>query len=254
MNHTNIKLSLASHIQRAKNLAYLGHPYVLGELNSMARQGIDGETNVFGDALWLVDFSLWAGANVSTLFLMPLKIVIRANNDRQNIKRLHFHQGLNYRYASWQPILGKGQPPTTCPPYYGQIMVAAALGQQQDARIVNIPLSEDTESAYAIYNGDRLSKLAVVNLRAFNQTSSTRPSKQYQFQVPNSYRQGKVERLIAPGSDSLKGITFSGTSYDYDRKEGRPVVVDSKKEVVSVENGVLSVDVPDASAVLVSLS
>lgn len=64
MNHTNIKLSLASHIQRAKNLAYLGHPYVLGELNSIARQGIDGETNVFGDALWLVDFSFWAAAHV----------------------------------------------------------------------------------------------------------------------------------------------------------------------------------------------
>lgn len=66
MNHTNIKLSLASHIQRAKNLAYLGHPYVLGELNSIARQGINGETDVFGDALWLVDFSLWAAAHVRT--------------------------------------------------------------------------------------------------------------------------------------------------------------------------------------------
>lgn len=64
MNHTNIKQSLASHIQRAKNLAHLGHPYVLGELNSIANQGINGETNVFGDALWLVDFSLWAGAHV----------------------------------------------------------------------------------------------------------------------------------------------------------------------------------------------
>lgn len=133
-------------------------------------------------------------------------------------------------------------------------MVAAALGQQQDARIVNIPLSEDTESAYAIYNGDRLSKLAIVNLQAFNQTSSTRPSKQYQFELPGSYNQGKVERLIAPGSDSLKEVTFSGISYDYDLKEGRPVVVDPKNEIASIENGVLSVDVPDASAVLVSLS
>lgn len=66
MNHTNIKQSLASHIQHAKNLAYLGHPYVLSELNSIANQGIDGETNVFGDALWLVDLSLWAGAHVRT--------------------------------------------------------------------------------------------------------------------------------------------------------------------------------------------
>lgn len=133
-------------------------------------------------------------------------------------------------------------------------MVAAVLGQHQHARIVNIPLFEDTESAYAIYNGDQLSKLAIVNLRAFNLTSSTRPSKQYQFEVPGSYSQGKVERLMAPGSDSLKEVTFAGISYDYDQKKGRPVVVDPKKEIMSIENGVLSVDVPDASAVLVSLS
>lgn len=81
MNHTNIKLSLASHIQRAKNLAHLGHPYVLGELNSIARQGIDGETNVFGDALWLVDFSFWAAAHVRAFSSShSLKVMIHANN------------------------------------------------------------------------------------------------------------------------------------------------------------------------------
>lgn len=56
--------SLAPQIQRAKNLAYLGHPYTLGETNSIANQGRIGETNVFGDALWLVDFSLWSAAHV----------------------------------------------------------------------------------------------------------------------------------------------------------------------------------------------
>lgn len=64
MNHTSIQEVLAPQIQRAKDLAHLGHPYVLGELNSIANQGITGETNTFGDALWLVDFSFWAGANV----------------------------------------------------------------------------------------------------------------------------------------------------------------------------------------------
>lgn len=67
MNHTNIVRSLAPQIQRAKNLAYLGHPYILGELNSIAGQGRNGETNVFGDALWLVDFSLWSAAHVNSI-------------------------------------------------------------------------------------------------------------------------------------------------------------------------------------------
>lgn len=64
MNHTRIAQNLQQQIQRSENLAYLGLPYTLGELNSIANQGRDGETNVFGDALWLVDFSLWAAEHV----------------------------------------------------------------------------------------------------------------------------------------------------------------------------------------------
>ena len=65
MNHTSIIKNLAPQIKRSQDLAHLGHPFTLGELNSIANQGINGVTNVFGDALWLVDFSLWAAAHVS---------------------------------------------------------------------------------------------------------------------------------------------------------------------------------------------
>lgn len=172
----------------------------------------------------------------------------------QNIKRLHFHQGHNYRYASWQPIPGKGQPPTTRPPYYGQIMVASALGRTRNARVVNIPLDKETESAYGIYDGDRLSRLAIVNMQAFNQTSTgIRPRKEYTFEVPGHHRNAKVERLIAPGSDATNQVTFAGMSYDHDLAKGQPVVVGPKAEPVMIEDGVLRIDVPDSSAVVVTL-
>jgi hypothetical protein len=61
--------------------------------------------------------------------------VVKAIDLEQGIKRLHFHQSLNYRYASWQPIGSKGVPPATKPRYYGQIMVANVIGQSQNARI-----------------------------------------------------------------------------------------------------------------------
>jgi hypothetical protein len=153
----------------------------------------------------------------------PMFPIKQATDIEQGIKRLQFHQGLNYRYASWQPIESKGLPPTTRPPYYGQIMVASAIGQSKDTRIVNIPLSEDTESAYAIYNGDQLSKLVVTNLRAFNQTTLDRPHREYKFHVPAQYRSARVESLIGPGSDALDNITFGGISYDHALNEGRPV-------------------------------
>lgn len=146
----------------------------------------------------------------------------------------------------------EGVPPTTRPPYYGQIMVASAIGHSRDTRIVNIPLAEDTESAYAIYNGARLSKLVVTNLRAFNQTSRTRPSRKYEFTLPERYQSAKVERLIGPGSDAVGNITFGGISYDHALAEGKPVRLHDG-ERSGIKHGALTVNVPDSSAVLVTL-
>ena len=174
--------------------------------------------------------------------------------DAQDITRLNFHQGTSYRYASWQPILNKGIPPTTKPPYYGQIMVATALGQSENMRISNIPLSGDTESAYALFDGEDLSKLVILNFQTFNETSdaASRLSRKYQFKIPEGYESARVERLTAPGSDSEKGVTFGGVSYDHDLKMGQPVVVDSGKETVDINDGVLSITLPDSSGVLVT--
>lgn len=135
-------------------------------------------------------------------------------------------------------------------------MVASALAHKHEARIVNIPLSGDTQSAYAIYDGTQLANLAIINLRAFNQSSEYRPSREYSFKVPGDYKynRARMERLIAPGSDALKNVTFAGVSYDYDLSQGRPVVVDDGSEVVVIQDGVVNVTVPDASAVLVSFS
>lgn len=134
-------------------------------------------------------------------------------------------------------------------------MVASAIGNSQDARIVNIPLEEDTEAAYGIYHGEDLTKLVVLNLQAYNQTvSRNRPSREYEFKVPNHVKKAKIERLSAPGSDSVESVTFGGVSFDYDLLEGRPVVVDENEESASIDRGVLRISVADSSAVLLTLS
>lgn len=133
-------------------------------------------------------------------------------------------------------------------------MVAAALGHSDDVRVANIRLPTDLESAYAVYDGDNLSKLIIVNLQAYNSTSSSRPGKEYKFQVKEPAWRAKVDRLMAPGSDSLGNVTFGGISYDYQARLGEPDVVDRSVEMVGVEDGVVTVYVPDASAALVSLS
>ena len=80
MNHSNIVDNVAPHIERARNLAYLGHPYTLGETNAIANQGRNGVTNVFGDALWLADYSLWCATNVriSFSFFAPITLLLKS--------------------------------------------------------------------------------------------------------------------------------------------------------------------------------
>lgn len=134
-------------------------------------------------------------------------------------------------------------------------MVASTIGNAQDTRIANIQLTEDTEAAYGIYHGEELSKLVVLNLRAYNQTASrNRPSREYEFKVPNNFKQAKVDLLSAPGSDSVESITFGGVSFDYELLEGKPVVVDEKEDTAVIDHGVLRISVADSSAVLLTLS
>ncbi|KAJ6023161.1 Glycoside hydrolase superfamily [Penicillium canescens] len=133
-------------------------------------------------------------------------------------------------------------------------MVANAIGKSDNSRIVNTPLGENTDSVYAICDGRRLTKLVVVNLRAFAQTTTgTRPHRAYNFHVPARHRSANVERLIGPGSDALVNITFRGIFYDYALRRGMPVPVHALEEVARVRDGVLTVEVPVSSAVLLSL-
>lgn len=134
-------------------------------------------------------------------------------------------------------------------------MVAAALGHSENARVVNIPLKSDTEAAYGIYDGNNLAKILVLNLKAFSETTTgSRPVRKYHFRVPKQHRHVKVERMIAPGSDSTHNVTFGGISYDYDLNHGKPVTVNPKKETIKARDGIVSIDVQDSSAVLLSWS
>lgn len=135
-------------------------------------------------------------------------------------------------------------------------MVAKALGRSEQMRIKNLALEGDTEAAYALFDGERLARVVVLNMQMFNSsTAGERPSKNYRFRVPSAAAAGsrvKVERLMAAGSDAEDGTTFGGVSYDYNLQQGKPVVVDDKEEAVDVEDGVVAVDVPDSSAALLS--
>lgn len=253
MNHTVTVHSIAAQTNASSHIsAYLSSayntsiPYILGETNSLYNEGKPGLSNSFGAALWGVDFNLYCAS--------------------VGIQRVHMHQGTDYRYASWQPIETNKTSKGTKAPYYGNIAVANMLGNllHGKVQIVNLPLEDEFESAYAAYVDGMLKRIAVLNMHQYNYTVNgtsdilnpvPRPSRSYAFNVP-SYcgEEVEVKRLMANGSDAISGITWDGTSYNWELDNGKPVRLQNvtRGETMSVGSGVVSVVVEDSSCAILS--
>jgi hypothetical protein len=244
MNHTvtvtKVKsLSNLSQVLAADNLT-TNIPFILGEHNSLYNEGAPGLSNAFGAALWGVDFNLYAAS--------------------QGVRRQHMHQGSDYRYASWQPVETENTTLGTKPPYYGNVFVAAMVHGESNVQITDLPLSNETEAAYAAYVGGKLARIAVVNLVEYNYTDSDptapRPSASYDFQLPSEFKSVSVQRLLANGSNALSGITWDGYSYNYELEGGKPVRLGNVtvgETARADKNGVVTIDVPYSSAVMLTV-
>ncbi|KAF2474657.1 beta-glucuronidase [Lindgomyces ingoldianus] len=244
MNHTKTVSSVSNHNkeQAALKAAGMNMPYILGEANSLYNQGAPALSNSFGAALWGVDFNLMCAAT--------------------DIRQVYMHMGTNFRYASWQPVATNTTSIGTKAPYYGNIAVAASLGDitQGDVRVQNIPLKNYNEAAYTIYEGEKLKRLVVINMHQYNYSVPVplpRGETTYNFTLPTSCSgHGLVQRLIANGSDAITGITFNGASYNYELDHGKPKLLGNvtKDETVWVgQDGGIAVGVPWSSAALVQL-
>ncbi|KAK5108214.1 hypothetical protein LTR62_008670 [Meristemomyces frigidus] len=255
MNHTVTAASVNYVINQSNVMhAQPGYPpnlpFILGEGNSLARQGAPGLSNSFGAALWGVDANLLLAS--------------------QNISRFHMHQGTNYRYQAWQPIDTPRVTKGTKAPYYGNIAVAAFLGDltvpANRPHVINLPLANELQAAYASYVHGQLSKIMLINLHDFNATEGnnyTTPTHRgvqtFELQIPDSCsdRTASVQRLLANGSDAVSGVTFDGYSYNYELAGGKPVLLGNVTRGETVRagwGGVMRVGVEDSSAVMITFS
>jgi len=238
MNHTSIVDKVTTLVNHSLAIRpYTSAPYILGEFNSLARQGKPGISNSFGAALWGVDFNLYMAS--------------------QGIKRGHMHMGTNYRYQAWQPIETNTTKGTKAP-YYGNIGVAAFLGGLES--IVNLPVSSETSAAYAGYDRKKLKRVIAINMQQYNASSwnegylnnYTRPVESVTFDVSCG---GSIRRLIANGSDAITGITFDGYSYNFELDNGNPVLLKNatRGETFQSWGGSVTIQVPYSSAAILDL-
>ena len=249
MNHTSTVISVDKHIDEIRQpaIADSGLPYILGETNSLYNQGAPGLSDSFGAALWGVDFNLYCAAS--------------------GIRRVHMHQGTNYRYASWQPVDTDLATTATKAPYYGNIAVAKFLGNtsaSDNVRISELDLDSDPyHSAYAAYINDRLERIALIQMQAYNSTDggegADRPSETFTLQLDGDFstvEEIEVLRLTASGSNAVTDVSFDGYSYSHDLDDGRPSLLPDvpRGEVVQVTSGgEVVVDLPWSSAAVLIL-
>lgn len=233
MNRTALIQGMNYHAGASAYSVSKGLQYVIGETNSIACQGLAGASDVFGAAVWSVDYALYAAS--------------------LNVSNMYWHMGTGYRYSAWQATQNGTTAPGPRPLYYGNWLVATALGDE-DAQVVQV-VNTTSLAGYAIYSSKRhrseLKSVVLVNMDVFNSTST--PANQrssVDFALPKKLggknSKASIRRLTASGAEVRDGIAFAGRSVALDGSiQGR----ESKEKVA---NGV--VNVKASEVVLVTLN
>ncbi|KAF2477211.1 uncharacterized protein BDR25DRAFT_321643 [Lindgomyces ingoldianus] len=208
LNHFHMTSLFRYHEALGNQSKALGVDYVIGETNSISKQGTANVSDVFGAALWSVDYILYsAGTNYG-----PLEALV---------SRMYFHMGTPYRYSAWQPITVNNTAPYAKPLYYGNIFISKVLagGNKQ---VINL-LNSTSLTAYRIYASSSskytLESVAIINSQEFNRTTLADKREYTAFKLLKLDRNydwdtAKVRRLTAPGVDSKEEITFAGQYVD----------------------------------------
>ena len=242
MNHGNIVSQFTAwQTQKQQSLA-AGKPYLLGEMAAVGPQGLALVTDVFGCALWTLDFFLYAASI--------------------NVTRVLMHMTDIGNQSAWQPGTIGSIAPWVRPSYYGHIITSTLIGPNNDTTIAEIDVrSQELQdyagraSAYVVYRGNSIYAAVVINMKEFNQTDTESSSTQLNFtlNVPPAYSGNNltVFKLSAPGADSFKGVTWAGINYQTDN--GLPVAASSNDttSVMVSSSGQLSVLVRDTQAAVI---
>ncbi|THV03197.1 glycoside hydrolase family 79 protein [Dendrothele bispora CBS 962.96] len=239
--------------------------FVIGEYNSVSCSGRNNVSNTFGQALWLLDTTFYAASiNVSRLYIHqggPLAL--------QSSTQLN-HGGFSF-YDLWWPVDNLNGPTQVFPSYSSYLFVTETLGTSTNLRISNIfpgrqengssittALGDDSAGQLVVYGfwdeslpsgTDFPSKLALLNLQAFNATNGTgeRPSVNFDISnyLPSPDTIVTVRRLQAPGADvKAANVTrWAGQTFE----EGVP-----SGELVqeTIDNGLVEVEASGAALVI----
>ncbi|KAF5364760.1 hypothetical protein D9758_009299 [Tetrapyrgos nigripes] len=241
MTKSTIRSNLSMFTPDIATVRDQGLDYVLGETNSYSCHGAPGVSNVAGAALWALDYALFAR--------------------KIGVTRVHFHEGIGYKYNLIQPIaltrspldgstLPDPLPPHVQPPYYAAVIAAEAAGNGGNTQLVELTIKNSRISGYGFFEGGSIARAVFINSEAFlidltAERTSVHVDLDFDDDAPSTM---KVKRLVIGHADDASGLTWGGVTYE--TEDGRPSGEESV-ETVDVGDGF---DIQATEVVLLSFS
>ena len=217
-------------------------PYALREMGIVGPIGLADVTDVFGAALWNLNFFLYTAA--------------------LNITMVGMHMTDNSNASAWQPIEMYGNQPFVRPNYYSFAAFDQIIGPTCQARVggqVDFDQTGDYKgrlAMYDIYQNDDLASVVLINSRPVNGSATNAPNMTFELAFDRSVGGETVHLAYLTnegGANAKSGTTWNGISYE-ENGDGTPKVVDSTEHTLTISSdGSLSVPVRDSSAVVVNL-
>lgn len=228
--------------------------YMLSEVAGTISQSPIEFSGGFGAAMWAVDFHLYAMA--------------------QGVQQVMNTMRPMAKHAFWVP--DDSGPATKRPVVQGIFPAAPFVADfvgTTAGNMTQLGLPEGQRehlTAYAKYNDeDDIERVAVINLRQWDAKSRNmgeRGAMSVAVNVPEGVESASVRRMRSDAGSSARGFdlggskentTWAGTMWSYELDEGKghyPQGFPPKKETYEVEDGQVTVEVPDTEAVIVDFS
>ncbi|KFY31530.1 hypothetical protein V493_01024 [Pseudogymnoascus sp. VKM F-4281 (FW-2241)] len=223
INHMKTVQYYSAYISEIAAAKSLEKTYYMGETSSAACHGKDGVSNTMGGLLWTIDYSFY----MATL----------------GLDRIFFHNGRDYFYSFWKPMGGSNSSiePHINPQYYSLLFHASAISGLNSPRIYRVAhLDTNSLAHYAVYSGNQLKKMVILNTQLYNSTADERPAKHVDIS-PIFGNKLTSKRLTAPTTIAKTGVTWCNQAVD--EKTGK---FGGMEIWESVSNGVVDVFASEA--------
>ena len=252
MNHTNITTFVDILRPKIAAAKQVGSDFVVGEYNSVSCSGKVNVTDIFGQALWTLDTSLYAASiNVSRVYTHQGATLVFQSDNQENIPGVNGTPGYS-AYNLWYPrdseLRGRAR---ANPNYVSQLILAEAIGKSGTSQVVHVSppanVSTDHFAAYAIYERKKLARLALINFSIYNKTATNNEAPGIRVRIgTGGKKRSWLKRLTAPGLDEKNSdlVTWAGQTYTNGSASGKLNVEPVDDDIVWIR---------DSEAVLITV-